>query len=209
VIHRTESGLFGENGNNSAVRAQIAQAEAIRRQFVAFGKIDVARRAIVEEHYLGDDVFATLLQYSPFISNDLLGTFARAFVQFFRGDFASATYILTPLLENSVRQVLKSYGHDVTIFDDATQTQQNRTISSVFEQMRQELDAIFTKSITADIERVFLAKPGPYLRHSVAHGLLHDGDPYGADAIYGCWLIIRLCLIPLLPRRAEVNKIPL
>jgi hypothetical protein len=123
------------------------------------------------------------------------------------GPLAEPTFrrILTPLLENSLCQVLKSQGHDVTIFDDATQTQQDRTISSLFEQMRPELDAIFTKSTTADIERVFLMKPGPYLRHSVAHGLLHDGDPYEADAIYGCWLIIRLCLIPLLPGRAELG----
>src|SRR4029077_18984224 len=31
----------------------------------------------------------------------------RAFLRFFQGDFASAVYILTPLLENSLRHVLK------------------------------------------------------------------------------------------------------
>jgi len=201
VVHRTEGGLFGETGNDSVVRAQITQSEGIRRRLIAFGQIDPARRAIMDEHYLSDDVFASLLQYSPFVPADLLDTFARGFAQFFRGDFVSATYILTPLLENSLRHVLKAHGHDVTIFDDASQTQQDRTISSLFEQMRAELDGIFTKAITADVENVFLTKPGPYLRHSLAHGLLHDGDPYGPDAIYGCWLIIRLCLIPLMPIR--------
>lgn len=201
VIHRTEGDLFGETGNDSVVRAQITQSEGIRRRLIAFGQIDPARRAIMDEHYLSDDVFASLLQYSPFVPTDLLDTFARGFAQFFRGDFVSATYILTPLLENSLRHVLKAHGHDVTIFDDVSQTQQDRTISSLFDQMRAELDGIFTKAITADVENVFLTKPGPYLRHSLAHGLLHDGDPYGPDAIYGCWLIIRLCLIPLMPIR--------
>jgi hypothetical protein len=64
------------------------------------------------------------------------------------------------LLENSLRYVLKAHGEDVTVFDDATQTQQDRTISSLFEQMRPQLDEVFTKTITADIERVFLDKPG-------------------------------------------------
>jgi hypothetical protein len=159
----------------------------------------------MEEHYLSDDVFMALLQYSPFVPADLLETFARGFTRFFQGDFVSATYILTPLLENSLRHVLKAHGHDVTIFDDASQTQQDRTISSLFEQMRAELDAIFSKAITTDLENVFLAKPGPYLRHSLAHGLLHDSDPYGPDAIYGCCLIIRLSIIPLIPLRDRLK----
>jgi hypothetical protein len=109
------------------------------------------------------------------------------------------------LLENSLRHVLKSHGHDVTVFDNATQTQQDRTISSLFEQMRPELDAVFTRPITGDIDRVFLLRPGPCLRHAVAHGLLHDSSPYGWDAIYACWLIFRLCLLPLFAHREELG----
>jgi hypothetical protein len=62
---------------------------------------------------------------------------------------------------------------------------------------------VFGDAIVADIENVFLKKPGPYLRHSVSHGLLHDGDPYGDDAIYACWLIFHLCLLPLFPYRTQ------
>lgn len=100
--------------------------------------------------------------------------------------------------------MLKSHGHDVTIFDDATMTQQDRTISILFEQMRPELNSIFGRPITTDIENVFLKKPGPYLRHSLAHGLLPDGAAYGTDAIYGCWLIFHLCMLPLFPIRAQL-----
>jgi hypothetical protein len=189
------------------VQQQIAQAEAIRRNIVSF-EIDVARRTINEQHYLSDDVFRALLQYCAFVPQDLVTTFARGFTRYFRGDFVSAVYILTPLLENSLRHVLKAYGHDVTIFDDATQTQQDRTISSLFEQMRPELDAAFTLAITTDIENVFLKRPGPYLRHSLAHGLLHDADPYGPDAIYACWLTMRLCVLPLYPYKDRIKLPP-
>lgn len=205
VIHRTHGSGFGDGGNDSAVQQQIAQSETIRRQVTAFGQIEAARRTIVNQHFLSDDIFAVLLQHSPFVPPDLLGTFCRGLLRFFQGDFVSAIYILTPLLENSLRHVLKASGHDVTIFDDATQTQKDRTISSLFEQMRSELDNIFTKPITTDIESVFLSKPGPHLRHSLSHGLLNDGAPYGADAIYGCWLIFRLCLLPLFPYRGELQ----
>jgi hypothetical protein len=88
VVHRTDGGLFGDTGNNSAVRAQIAQGEGIRRRLIAFGQIDPARRIIMGEHYLSDDVFAALLQYSPFVPADLLETFARGFARFFQGDLS-------------------------------------------------------------------------------------------------------------------------
>jgi hypothetical protein len=204
VIHRTEGSSLGDGENASAIRRQIAQDESIRRSLAVSAYIDVIRRSISENHYLSEDDFVSLLQHSPFVPHDLVATFSRAFIRFFRGDFTSALYILTPLLENSLRHVLKAHGHDVTIFDDATQTQQDRTISLLFEQIRPELEAIFTEATVADLEGVFLTPPGPRLRHSLAHGLLHDGTPYGADAIYGCAIIIRLCLVPLFAYREQL-----
>jgi hypothetical protein len=201
VLHRSRGNSFGSTQDDSAVQNQIAQTESIRRQHVAFGKIEVARQEILEQHHIADEVLWALLQYSPFIEPGVGGTYCRGFTRFFQGDFISAIYILAPLLESSLRYVLKCYGHDVTIFDDATQTQEDRTISSLFEQMRNELDLIFTKSITTDIQNVFLAKTGPHIRHKVAHGLLYDAGPYSADAIYGCWLIFKLCMYPLIPDR--------
>lgn len=203
VIHRSEGADLGGDGR-SAIQRQIAQAESIRRHISVAGPIMAARQLILNEHFVSEDVFATLLQHSGFVPRELVLTFATGFSRFFQGDFISALYILTPLLENSLRYVLKQNGHDVSIFDDATQTQQDRTISALFEQMRADLDSIFTTAITTDIENVFLSKIGPHLRHSVAHGLLHDGDPRGTDAIYACWLIFRLCLLPLFPHREEL-----
>ena len=100
------------------------------------------------DHYLTDDLLAHVLGLSPFVPRDLLMTFCRGFVRFFQGDFVSGLYILAPLLENSLRHVLKSHGHDVSKFDDANLTQQDRTISILFEQMRDELDSIFGKART-------------------------------------------------------------
>ena len=206
VIHRTQGGDFRNEADDPAVRQQIAQGELIRRKLVALGEIEVALHAILGQHFITDDVFGSLMEYSPFVPSNLVHTFARGYARFFQGDFVSATYILTPLLESLLRHVMKSNGHDVTIFDDATQIQQDRTISSLFEQMRPELDTILTTAIAADIERVFLTKPGPHLRHALAHGLLHDWDPYGADAIYACWLIFRLCMLPLYRHRERLRS---
>lgn len=205
IIHRSAGSSLTGGPDDPAVEQQIAQNESIRRNVLVQGGIEVARQIIVREHFVSEDVLAFLLQHSPFVPADCVATFCRGILRFFQGDFISGLYILTPMLENSLRYVLKGHGYDVTTFDDATQTQQDRTISLLFEQMRGELDAVFTQAITADIERVFLSKPGPHLRHSVAHGLLPDSAPYGVDAIYACWFIFRLCMLPLFPHRNQLR----
>lgn len=205
VIHRSQGGLLGDDGQEDTIRAKIAQSEELRRSLVAEGTIAAARVQMNAQHMIDVEKLALLLQHSPFVPDDLVRTFATGFARFFQGDSISATYVLTPLLENSLRHVLKSHGHDVTIFDDATQTQQDRKISSLYDQMRPDLDAIFGVALTSDIDRVFLQKPGPHLRHAVAHGLLADGDPHGSDAVYGCWLIWHLCLVPLVPHRKQLR----
>jgi hypothetical protein len=50
----------------------------------------VARQTIVRDQFLSEDTFERILVYSPFVSNDLVRTFARGFVRVFQGDFISA-----------------------------------------------------------------------------------------------------------------------
>ncbi len=204
VVFRTEGAGPHDSESDSIIQAQIARHEAIRRQITA-GTIEAARATILNQHFITSDILAIILQHSVFVPPELLGTFCQGFLRFFQGDLVSGIYILTPLLESALRHVLKIKGHDVTVFDDATQTQKDRTISQIFEQMRRELDEVFSKAVVADIESVFLSKLGPRLRHTLSHGLLHDSSPFGADAIYGCWLIFRLCLVPLIPYREQME----
>lgn len=204
VVHRAGGSDLSGGLDDPAVAQQASQNESIRRNLVVSASIETARLVITTKYHIADDTFRPLFEASPFVPTDLAGTFARGFTRFFQGDFTSAVYILVPLLENSLRYVLRQHGLDVSTFDDASQTQQDRSIVSLFDQMRTDLDRIFSRAITGDIENVFIKRPGPTLRHAVAHGLLHDGGPYGADAIYGCWLIYRLCLLPLFEHQEAI-----
>nr|NTI33099.1 hypothetical protein [Rhizobium rhizogenes] len=189
-----------------SLRPSIAQSERIRRQIYALGDIQTARRLINERYFVTDETFSALLKYSGFVPQELVQTYSRGFRRFFQGDPVSGLYILTPLLEASIRHMLKGRGHDVSTFDNATKTQQDLTISAMFDQMKPELVEVFGNAIIADIENVFLSQPGPTIRHEVAHGLMDDGGPYGPDSAYACWLIFRLCLIPLFPYREQFDE---
>jgi hypothetical protein len=205
--HHDDEGkvIFRAHDDASAIQVQIAQHENTRRFVCAKSQIDTVRRNLNSRFYIHTALFRSFLQRSPFVPPDSLDTYSRGFSRFFEGDFTGAIYILTPMLENSLRYVLKSHDHEVTAFDINTQLQEDKTISALFKQMRPELDAIFGKALTTDIDNVFLSKPGPSLRHAVAHGLLRDGGAHGHDAIYGCWLIFRLCSIPLFAEADSVH----
>lgn len=197
VLYRSPGvGLQGEP-NDEALAPGIARSEGIRRAIFVGGDVHTVRRYVNENYHLSDDTFAMLLSNSVFVPRELLMTYSRGFKSFFQGDPVSALFILTPLLEASLKQLLQKAGHLVTTFDNATQTQQDLTISALFDQRREQLNEVLGNSNASDIERVFLQKPGPSIRHEVAHGLLTDSTPYGTDASYACWLIFRLCLIPL------------
>ena len=213
TIARSAGGHLGLEDDAETLEPTILRAEGIRRGFAARAGIDVARSTIALEHHVSEETLLDLLRWSPSLPPHLLHTAARGFVRWFEGDMVSALYVLTPLLEGVLRHLLKQHGHDVTTMDDATKTQEDRTITALFDAMRLEMDAIFGRALTEDIRRTFLSKLGPSLRHGVAHALLSDGVPYSDDATYACWLIWMIVMWPLLPHweeltaaRAEENR---
>ena len=60
---------------------------------------------------------------------------------------------------------------------------------------RTELVAILGAPLLEELDRVFNIKPGPALRHDVAHGQLSAGACYSADVIYAVGFV--LCLLPV------------
>jgi hypothetical protein len=197
-------GGFGEAGDESSLEAQIAQHQSLSRN-IDVGLLDVARRYISRTYYIAPDVLMPALMHSPFVPDGQENLFARGLCSFLRGDATSALFVLTPLIEAGVRWNLKSAGFEVTSFDDATQDQEDKTLSALYRDQRSDIEAVFGPDLTFNIEQVFLHPAGPQLRHGVAHGLVHDGDPFGPDGFYACWLVLHLCLMPLYEHRASLG----
>jgi hypothetical protein len=197
-------GIGGINSvSESLIFEKICQNEQFRRQIFVRGSVEAARQIILENFYVSTHEIERVVSQSPFICPDQTRTYSIGFTRFFQGDYTAAIYILTPLLENSLRYVLANHGHDVTVFDDQKRTQKDRTITQLFEQMGIELKNILGEPIFHDLELLFLKEPGPRIRHELAHGLFHDGEPYSPESIYACWLLFRICLLPLFPYRSK------
>jgi hypothetical protein len=194
-VHR-DGGMDG-GSEGSALQRQIALLEQIRRSLTAQGKIEPARVAILDEHFIDERAIGLICYHSPFVPENRTGLFTSGFLDFFRGDMIAGLHTLVPQLENSLRHVLRMHGHDTTKLNE-DMTQENLSLTSLLDRLRPELDAILGANLVTDIDNVFNHPSGPNLRNRLAHGLLSDWDAFGHDSIYACWVIFQLCCLPLL-----------
>ena len=195
---------FRDQGRGVPYASQAQFVEKVRRSILVRDAINLYRSVIGYDRRISKYDIMEIIQHSPVVHPCFVDTISDGFDRYFKGDMTAAFYILTPLLEGIIRRSLTLVGHDVTIYYPSG-IQADRTISSIFDSMRTEVESIFGSEIVADIERVFLLKNGPRLRHRYAHANLNDVVPEGSDSIYGMWLIWRLITLPLTPRWSEVS----
>ena len=197
VVHRgTGADLY--ELEESSVSDEVARHESIRRNLVVSSAIVPILRNIQWEEYVGSAEISLICEYSPFVPIDRRETFVHGLLAFVRGDQFSALNVLVPQLENSIRHILKLNDYDPTSFDEVSQTQADRSLTSLYMDMRDEINQCFGEDTAIEIENLFIKKNGPNMRNLVAHGLLPDGAVYNSDAIYVNWLIYRLCCWSLL-----------
>jgi hypothetical protein len=169
----------------------------VRRHVVVGGCIEPARQTIMRNYSLSERHFRVIVSTSPFIPPEQAIRFALGFARFMQGDFISAAHLLVPQVENSVRHVLRSSNLDASkIMPDMLQ--EDRPLSALLDQLRPEMEQIFSPEVVLEIELLFDHRPGPALRHEFAHGKVASGYCYHSDVIYACWFIYHLCCVPLL-----------
>lgn len=184
--------------------SQIHHIENIRRIVTARDEINSYRGIIGYERRVSKFDLVEIVGRSPVVSPCFVDTISDGFERYFKGDMIAAFYILMPFVESIIRKALIACEYDVTTYRSSTGVQEDRSISSLFNFMRNQVEGVFGSSIVTDIERVFLAQGGPLLRHRFAHADLDDGVPSDNNSIYALWLIWRLIALPLIPRWHEV-----
>lgn len=174
----------------------IDQAESRRRQMTVEAAIDPARAVIAARFNIAERHFRPIVGRSPLVPQEHELLMALGFARLFQGDHMSATHLLVPQLEPCLRQLLRIAGYEPAKRRD-NGTEEDLDLVHLLNWKRAELDALLTPPIAYEIERLFTARPGPAIRHAVAHGLIGAGGCYHYNAVYSCWLIYRLCVLTL------------
>ena len=196
-------GYTGNEADDEAIRALIAQLESNRRSLDVAGLIEPARCTIHAEHGLDLDDLQYLADMSPFVPQDRTYLFAMGFTRFLNGDFASALHILVPQLENSLRHVLKLAGQDPSAIQ-SNMTQEDRNLSVMLGKDRAALERVFGNAIVYEIENLFDVRCGA--GDQTPTGTWRD---FGSrmprpDSVYACWFVFRLCCLPLGPHWQQI-----
>ncbi len=197
VVAETPGAQMSGEPSEAWLKGAISRNQPIWRHIVVGGSIEPARQTTMSKHPLTERHFQVIATHSPFIPVTHRYTFALGFARFMQGDFVSAAHLLIPQVEHCVRHVLRSVNLDSSkIMPDMLQ--EDRPLSALLEQHRQEMDRIFTADLTNEIDLLFNHRPGPALRHEFAHGKIGSGYCFDPDVIYACWFIYHLCCLPLL-----------
>lgn len=196
-IAKTSSKISEEGPDEEWYKANSLTTMELFRHTVVESGIKPARYNVMLNFPLEVRHFDTIASLSFFVPYGHEHLYSLGFARFWQGDFASAAYILIPQLENTLRHILFSGGRDSFKFDKE-ELQEDRSLSGLLENKRSDLEAILGRDIVNEIDLLFHYKPGPSLRHKLAHGKLTASDCYHTSSVYACWFIYRLICLPLL-----------
>ena len=206
VVARTQGGDFGVvNSDTQALDTSVAQNLALSRKVTVAGAIEPARQLIQANFQPAAPPIEFLVEHSPFVPNYHQGIFTLGFVRFFQGDMLSAASLLVPQLENSLRYILKSSGSNPSSIESDL-TQDDRSISSLLVHDREKLEQILGVELVFEIDMLFNFRPGPSLRHEIAHGKIPTRHFYSPDLIFACWLIFRITCLPFFSQWKEISE---
>lgn len=175
-------------------RRMIGQSEQMRRARAIRGYINPARLMIEARFGIAERHFNAIVGMNGLVPDAQKPIMALGFTRLFQGDMMSATHLLIPQLEPCLRYLLKMNGHDpAKRRDDGTE--EDFALGGLFVHFGAELDQILTPSIAFEIDLLFNAKPGPELRHELAHGQLGAAACFSDDVYYANWFIFHLCCL--------------
>lgn len=194
VVAHHPGGKLGEP-TDVAVSAKMQEHARRRRAIVSAGAIQPVRQLMGEKFSITEQDFWPIVDQSPFVPPDHAALFALGFARFFQGDLMSATHLLLPQLEPSLRHVLRNAGEEPSMMQ-ADLTQEDRSLSSMLEHDGAALEAVFGSALLLAVEQVFNLKP-PGLRHAMAHGQVSAAECFGDEVAYALWLMFHLTCAPL------------
>lgn len=196
VVAQTPARSLNGEVSEAQFKEECVRILDLHRHRVVNGYLEPARRTVMSRFPLEERHFRPIVDASPFVPIGHRHLFCLGFARFWQGDYASAVHLLVPQIENSIRHVLLNSNRDSSKMNHEL-LQEDRSLSGLLENYRDEMDDVFGKDVTNDMELLFVHKPGPALRHELAHGKLYDALCYEANAVYACWFAFFLTIIPL------------
>ena len=189
--------LFDGEPSEAWFKEHCIRNALFRRRYAVGGRIESARQTLLERFSIQERHMLAIVAHSDFIPIGHHQIYGLGLARLWQGDYVTAASLLIPQLENSLRHVLQLVGRDSSkIEEDGIQG--DRALNVLLTYCRPDLEEVFGPEMVWEIDALFNFRPGPALRHELAHGKLHTQAFYSPDVISACWLIFYLVVIPTL-----------
>lgn len=172
----------------------------VRHQISTEGQIYPALDKIVTEYHFNEEVFYDLFKNHPFIPDGHENFYVKGIFSGFKGDFLTASHLLIPQIENSLRFILKITGEEPTrLHGDGSQ--ERESLASLLD--NEDVHKILTKTITDNLKTILLDKIYGDQRNQLSHGYVPSNYFFQSSAIYLWWLIFHILMVPFYNRWKE------
>ena len=186
-----------------AKKAEMYSQAQFDRTFITQALIEPVRYQILSEHYVPIRAFYPIVRNSPFVPEDRAQIFAQGLHAGLNGDFLTATHLLIPQVENSIRNLLEQRGVTVSKINDEG-IQDERPLTDII--YLPEVDQIFGADAAFDLRGLLVERYGANLRNRLAHGLISFDYFYSVEVPYFWWLTLRLCCVPIIHHMQAEEK---
>jgi hypothetical protein len=183
-----------------AMRADMLENARLYRDVATLGSIEPARWQFLLEHHPQSRDISPMLDSSPFVPHGREALYTKGLLAGLHGDFITATHILIPQIENSIRELFKQRGLVTSKLESGVQEERDLNALLLLAPFREAALGIFGEDLAFDLQGLLVERFGANLRNKFAHGLLEEDDfsAQRPQAIYLWWLTLRLCVWPFL-----------
>jgi hypothetical protein len=176
-------------------------------KFHAQAFIEPARYQINLEHSIEIKDLFPIVSHSPFVPSGREYLFAKGLYAGLIGDFFTATHILIPQIENSVRYLLRKQGAIPSEMKTKQGIEDERDLNTtLFPRNYPQINSIFDEDTLFDIQGLLIERSGSNLRNRMAHGLISDNEFNSPIMSYLWWVTLRLCCLPIWIHQQKVEN---
>lgn len=177
--------------DEEAVFARMVEQMNMQRGLIVQAQIGPAYNQIANEHTITWNDIAEIVIHTPFVPEGREAIFADGLYAGFQHDFVTATHLLVPQIENSLRHLMRMRGMVTTALDQ-NGIQREIDLNALVVDPR--VEEIVSTRVIFELRSLFTDARGPNLRNQLAHGMIDHAGFFSTNAIYAWWLVLVLCL---------------
>ena len=171
-------------GPEETLLADVFQQQNLHRQSRVGLAIEPARQEILNSHTFTLQDLAPLINGNPLIHPNRGYSVLKGIVAGLQGDFLSASYILVPQIEATLRYVLTNLGR-ITSKYSSQGVQDEVSLNRMLEEdeFASTILDVFGQDTLYELRGLLVDRFGANFRNNLAHGLLFDGHFFDAQSI--------------------------